>query len=162
MDWFKTYAPQLACVNVALEHFYGPGDDPSKFVSNIIGKLLRQEACIALTPGEQRRDFIYIDDVVDGFLKIIDWSFGQSAGFHHYEIGSGQTLSIRDFVQQIKRLTGNERTELAFGALPYRALEVMESRVNLAPLAGLGFQPRISLEEGLSRTIAGERKKAGL
>jgi CDP-paratose synthetase len=162
LEWFKTYAPQLACVNVALEHFYGVGDDPSKFVSNIITKLLRNEKSIALTPGDQKRDFIYIDDVVDGFLKIIDWSFDQDShavGFHHFEIGTGSTISIRDFVQLIKRLTGNTQTELAFGALPYRASEVMESRVDLAPLAKLGYRSHVPLEEGLLKTIEGERRR---
>jgi CDP-paratose synthetase len=159
-DWFKTYASQLVCVNVALEHFFGPGDDPSKFVSSIIGKLLHAEKSIALTPGEQRRDFIYIDDATEGFMKIIDWAFNQKIGFHHFEIGTGSTISIRDFVELIKRLTGNAQTELAFGALPYRPSEVMESHVDLGPLSGLGFTSQVSLEEGLLRTIEGERKRA--
>lgn len=159
LEWFKNYAAQLACINVALEHFYGPGDDPSKFVSNIIWKFLRNEKSIALTPGEQRRDFIYIDDVVDGFLKIIDWSFAQQDGFHHFEIGSGQTISIRRFVETLQQLTGNTETRLEFGALPYRPAEIMESKVDLKPLSNLGYSPRVSLQEGLGKTIAFERAR---
>jgi CDP-paratose synthetase len=160
LDWFKTYATQLVCVNVALEHFFGPGDDPSKFVSSVIGKFLQDEKTIPLTPGEQRRDFIYIDDAVEGFMNIVDWTFTQEIGFHHFEIGTGRTISIRNFVELIKKLSGNTQTELAFGALPYRPSEVMESQVDLGPLSKTGFRVKTSLEDGIAKTIEGERRRA--
>ena len=51
------------CINIGLEHFYGPNDDDSKFVSYIIHNLLNEVEKIDLTKGKQKRYFIYIDDV---------------------------------------------------------------------------------------------------
>ena len=65
IDWMQNYAGDLACINIALEHFYGPDDDPSKFVTHVLLALLEKIPRLALTPGEQCRDFIYIDDVIE-------------------------------------------------------------------------------------------------
>jgi CDP-paratose synthetase len=156
-DWLKMYASDIACVNIALEHFYGPRDDETKFATHIIHSLLRNVDAIDLTAGEQKRDFIFIDDVVAAFMKIIKHCGRLREGFFHYEVGTGCTVAIREFVSRAKMLSGNTRTALNFGALPYRAHEVMESTVDLSEIQKLGWRPRYSLDEGLSRTIAVER-----
>lgn len=153
IDWMNSYSSDLLCLNIALEHFYGPEDDPSKFVTRILLDLLEEKSSIPLTPGDQRRDFIYVDDVIDGFMRILAVHDGNSKGYHHYEIGTGSSVSIRDFVQLAKRLTGNEHSDLEFGVLPYRANEVMNSAVDTTRLRALGWSPRFSLEEGLKRTL---------
>jgi CDP-paratose synthetase len=152
-DWLKVYSGRLACINVALEHFYGPDDDETKFVSSMITSLIRGEPRIELTPGLQKRDFIYIDDVVSAFSLILAHAATTGPGLYSYEIGSGERIEIRQLVTLIQRLSGNERTELGFGSLPYRENEVMESNVDLRALQGLGWQPLVSLKEGLTRTI---------
>lgn len=159
LDWLKVYSDRLVCVNVALEHFFGPADDPSKFVSSIIQQLIQEVPSIDLTLGEQLRDFIHIDDVVDAFSRILERSAHLNFGFKHFEVGSGHPMAIRAFVETIQKAVGNTKTKLKFGALPYRENEVMESRVDLKPLGELGWQPRVSLEEGLRRTIDSERKR---
>lgn len=159
LDWMKTYSDQIACVNVALEHFYGPADDRSKFVSFIIHSILSQTPSIDLTQGEQKRDFIFISDVVSAFLKIMNRHQSLPGnGFFAYEVGSGRVIRIRDVVETIRRLSGNTRTELRFGALPYRTNEVMESKVNLQALKALDWNPVVDLETGLALTIQGDKK----
>lgn len=158
-DWLNLASSELVTVNVALEHFFGPHDDSSKFVSWIIDRILSGEASLPLTPGEQKRDFIYIDDVVDAFVRILERSRTSEIGFHEYEVGSGLTTSIRDLVTKIGTLCEPHATKLEFGKLPYRANEVMESKVNLEPLRALGWAPKVALAEGLKRTIDLERKK---
>lgn len=156
-DWFEFFSQKSVCVNVALEHFFGPADDPSKFVTRIVLDLLREVDALDLTLGEQKRDFIYIDDVVEAFLAIIDHSQTLKEGLYRFEVGSGQNTSIREFVELVKSLTGNSKTRLNFGALEYRENEVMESRVDLRALRALGWTPKTSVQAGLSRTIAAER-----
>lgn len=169
-DWLSTLSASICGINVALEHFYGPGDDATKFVGEMVGRLLDGQPRIALTLGEQRRDFVYIEDVVDAFVTILQHHIVQlpPAGglqkaspdpLHYYEVGSGQPVSIRDFMVTLRRLAGREEVALDFGALPYRTNEVMYSQANLASLLAIGWKPKVSLEEGLRRTVASEQTR---
>ncbi len=157
-DWFRILAADIVCVNIELEHFYGPLDDSSKFVTHLIHSILKGESEIRLTKGEQKRYFVYIDDVVNAFRLIIAKSFTLSKGYHSFQIGSAQGISIRAFVETIKRLTGNGSTFLNFGAIPYRDREIMALELDINPLIKLGWSIDINLEEGLQRTIAAEKE----
>lgn len=157
-DWLGNYAQKMVCVNVALEHFYGPQDNPTKFVSFIVKQLLDGVDSINLTLGEQKRDFIFIDDIVSAFLLIIDNCASMKSGYLDYEIGTGDTISIREFVELTKQLSGNTHTQLNFGAVPYRENEAMEAVVNTAGICALGWKPSTTLIEGLSKMIAKERE----
>jgi len=156
-DWLAHYARDMVCINVALEHFYGPLDDGSKFVSFIIRNILAGTERIALTEGRQKRDFIFIADVVEAFLMILRDAPGRTPGFYPFEIGTGSLIEIRELVTLIKTLAGNTITRLDFGALPYRENEIMEARVDERKIRALGWSPRVELREGLMRTLEAER-----
>jgi nucleoside-diphosphate-sugar epimerase len=156
-DWLRLYAERISCVNIALEYFYGPGDDDTKFVSSIIRKLIANEPSIDLTLGEQRRDFIYIDDIVDAYKTILSDGLASLKGYSGFEVGSGRQISIKDLVLLMARLVDNESTSLRFGALAYRPNEVMQSNVDIDALSKLGWECRVSLVDGLARTISFER-----
>lgn len=168
-DWLATLSTAIHGINVALEHFYGPGDDATKFVGEMVRRLLAGEPRIALTRGEQQRDFVYIDDVVDAFALILEHhvkplppagpSEPSTASLACYEIGSGQAVSIREFMTVLRRLAGQLHVALDFGAIPYRDNEVMYSQARIAPLLSLGWKPRVSLEDGLRRTVASEQSR---
>lgn len=158
-EWLQVFGAKLVCVNIALEHFFGPHDDPSKFVTMIVNRVLANVPEIPLTLGEQKRDFIYIDDVVAGFMAILKAAPGLEQGLHRFEIGSGETITIRDFVTRIRTLAGNTKTVLRFGALPYRENEVMESKVDLRALQALGWTPETPLNIGLQKTLDLERER---
>lgn len=119
--------------------------------------LLHEVDFIDLTLGEQKRDFIYIDDVVEAFMTLVNFSFDVPNNLYRYEIGTGKNIEIREFVQTVKTMTGNKVTRLNFGMLPYRENEIMESHVDISMLSRLGWQPQISLVEGLKYTIDQER-----
>lgn len=158
-EWLRLYSDRLACGNVALEHFYGAGDDRSKFVAYMVDALLRGVPRIELTPGEQKRDFVHISDVVRAFSLVLASLKKRRNGFHHFEIGTGRTTSIRNFALQLKRLSGNQVTELDLGAIPYRENEVMQSSVNLFPILATGWRPRMTLRRGLMDMIRAEKKR---
>jgi nucleoside-diphosphate-sugar epimerase len=140
-----------------LEHFFGPGDDPSKFVTAVIQALLRKVPSIDFTPGYQKRDFIFIDDVSAAFKVIFDNMPSFEKRLYRFEVGTGRPVEIRKFVHLAKRLTGNTTTILNFGAIPYRSNEAMCSKVNIKGLKDLGWSPGFSLEAGLKKTIEHER-----
>ncbi len=157
-EWLNEYSQKMACINVALEHFYGPFDDESKFVSFIIRSIVNNVQDIDLTEGKQKRDFIYIDDVVDAFIKVIEFHRETKSGFYQYEIGTSRTTEIREFVSLVKQMSKNHSTRLNFGAIPYREHEVMESHVDISAITKLGWKPKYSLEEGLRKTIYLEKE----
>jgi CDP-paratose synthetase len=156
-DWLKLFSLEMPCINVSLEHFYGPLDDRTKFCSKMIMDLLTEVPKIDLTPGLQKRDFIYIDDVVSAFMKIIEYSLQVTNGFYHFEVGTGKNLSIKSFIELLSELTNNKKTKLNFGALNYRPNETMEYQVDLRPIQSLGWQPRYNLIDGLRETIKVEK-----
>ena len=153
-DWMLHYSDRIKCINILLEHFYGPNDDPTKFVSFVINKLKQNHEKIDLTKGEQSRDFVYIDDVVNAFLIVIK-AVDSFNGMTTLELGSGEPIKIRDFVTLAKHLAKNEVTKLNFGAIPYRDNEVMQSRADIAKLRALGWVNKTDLVAGLKKTIWG-------
>jgi CDP-paratose synthetase len=156
-EWLTEYSQDLTCCNVALEHFYGPADDPTKFVSYIIGSFLDKKASIPLTLGYQKRDFIFIDDVVDALELIVYESLKLEKGFIKYEIGTGDAVSIRHFVELIKELTGNTTTAINYGEIPYRTNEVMNRTTDISAINKLGWTSKYSLAQGLKKTIQYEK-----
>lgn len=160
VEWGKFLAGQgkIRFVNLILEHFYGPGDDDSKFVSFVIRQCLDRAAQIDLTAGDQRRDFIYIDDVVEAYLLVLKEAERLGGNWLEFALGSGEVVSIRQLVELIRHLTKAE-TRLNLGALPYRAGEQMHSCADIRPLRQLGWSPKISLQAGLEQVIAEERRR---
>jgi nucleoside-diphosphate-sugar epimerase len=156
-EWLQSYSNKITCINIALEHFYGPHDDPSKFVTYILRALLENKSSIDLTEGRQKRDFVYIDDVVSAILALINNMDNLENGYHHFEVGSGSSIEIREFVALSKKLTGNTKTQFNFGAVPYRKNEVMDTRANIDKLLSLGWRPQYNLESGLVNTISQEK-----
>ena len=142
---------QLRFTNVLLQHMYGPGDDPSKFTTHVLHACHRNDPVLKLTAGAQVRDFIYIDDVVSAYDTLLTQRHQLDTELD-IEVGSGKAPTIRQFVETAHRLTAS-RTELFFGALPYRANEAMHCLANIARMTQLGWVPAFDLNAGLKKTI---------
>lgn len=153
-EWGKSFATLelIKFTNLLFEHFYGPGDAESKFTSHIFNSCSNNLAKINLTKGTQKRDFIYVDDAVSAFMTIFERVFDNNDFFQEYEIGSGVAISIKDFVELTKKLSGAS-TKLNFGAIPARKNEVKISKANIKKLSKLGWKPKVSLEEGIVNSI---------
>jgi len=160
-DWMKFCSSKLSCINMELEHFYGPYDDDSKFVTWLIHVLIKEEPQLELTQGEQTRNFIYVSDVVSAVQTILNQSSEFNKGFYNFQVGSDSETKIKELVTLIKELTGNQTTKLKFGSLPYRENEVMKVNIDTAPLRKLGWKEKVSLKEGLIKTITEEKNKGG-
>jgi CDP-paratose synthetase len=147
---------QLRFINVLLQHMFGPGDTASKFTSSVIRACHRNEPELRLTAGEQLRDFIYIDDVVDAYSILLS-QCTTFAPNEDIEVGSGTAPTIREFVETVHRITRSS-TKLAFGAVPYRTNEAMFCRADISRMKALGWNPQFNLEAGIKRTIELEFK----
>lgn len=154
-DWGKLIARQSAqqfrFVNVLLQHMYGPGDDVTKFTTHVLHSCYKNLPELKLTEGTQRRDFIYIDDVVSALTALVK-QHAQLAIAHDVEIGLGIASTIRDFVETVHRLTSS-RTRLLFGAIPCRPNEPMHHQADITNIKALGWRPKFDLQAGLKQTI---------
>lgn len=160
LEWGRFFArhKKITFWNLRLEHFYGADDDATKFTAHIVNSCLSNVPEIRLTLGEQRRDFIYIDDVVSVYLLLLREIQGATPTLREFDVGSGKSISIKEFVTLVKRLTGST-TKLSFGALPYREGEVMHSVANTAPLTALGWQCGHDIEAGIRKLLSMEANK---
>jgi CDP-paratose synthetase len=154
-EWGRALSLQsmgnLRFVNVQLQHMYGPGDDDSKFTTHVLQNCYQNVPELDLTAGEQRRDFVYIDDVVSAY-RILAERREQLADICDIEVGSGVAPTVREFVETAHRLT-NSHTQLNFGRLPYRPNEAMLCKANIGHMQALGWSPRFDLHAGLQKTI---------
>jgi len=158
-EWGRYFSGQkkIRFLNLRLEHFYGPGDEQTKFTAHVINSCISNVPELKLTLGEQQRDFIYIDDVVAAYLLLLDKRESFDEGFMEFNVGSGVATSVKKFVEMIHRLTAST-TRLNFGALPYRAGEVMFSQADTSALEALGWSCPCDIETGLKQAIDQERK----
>ncbi len=111
-----------------------------------------------MTKGEQKRDFIHIDDVISAYIILLDNMHQIKDPFFELDIGSGKAISIREFVEKIHYLTKSE-SYLNFDALPYRKDEVMHSQADTSILKSLGWRCSHDIDSGLAEVIKKERAK---
>lgn len=157
LEELKKFHSQLSCINMCLEYFYGPFDDPHKLLTYLIRTLKKLPEKIELTAGEQKRDFIYIQDVVNAYATLFTSPFLHQKGFYHFEVGTNQSISIKNLALLIQDLLNAHKTKLLFGAIPYRPYEIFDSKVHTEPLQALGWKPLTSLVEGLKIVIESEK-----
>lgn len=154
-NWGKLIANRkssnLTFVNIRLQQFYGPGDDQSKLPGHILHSCFSNITNLKLTTGNQLRDFVYIEDVTSAFLVVIK-NIEIFEKYSNIDLGTGCSISIKEFVQTIHGLLGSS-TKLLFGAVPSRYNEPEECVADINVLLGLGWEPKFSLVEGLKKTI---------
>lgn len=151
-DWLVHRKKEIHSVNVKLEYFYGPGDEDWKFISMVIKKLLNKAPSIDFTQGLQKRDFIYIDDVVSAFDVILNGIQDLDSG-SIVAVGSGKSYTLRSVVELCKQILNNSTTTLNFGAIPDRKGEVNELVADTSTIESLSWQCEYSLERGLKEFI---------
>lgn len=155
-DWLRHLAscgevlPKI--FNLRLEHVYGPCDKQEKFVYQIINQCLNNVKEIKLTEGKQKRDFIYVDDVVAAYICLLNQYQNISKPFNFFAIGTGVATTVREFVKIVAQITGS-RTKMLFGILPYRKNEIMESTAKESLPAEFGWKPKFSIEMGIKSII---------
>ena len=152
LEWLREIKGKCLVINMKLFHVFGPDDSPGKFVPFIIAALKNNQTTIDLSPGEQKKDFIFVKDVVNAYKVIIDHADKFEEGISEYEVGMGTSVTIKYFVSMVKEIA-NSTTKLQFGALPYRENEIMDAYAANSKLLLLGWKPKYSLIEGLIQTI---------
>lgn len=136
-------------VNLIIYNSYGRRNPTCKKVIDLLIDSIDSNSPLPFSGGEQIRDFIHIDDIVDFIIQLISDLDLLEKDQYEFHIGTGQGHSIRQVAETIEKVYG-KKVNAKWGFYPYRASESMH---NVAPIGlnikELGWYPKISLEEGI-------------
>lgn len=166
VGWMKRYAEILCriysekikktmpCVVVRPSNIYGPGDkfDPKR--SHVTAALLRKvvERMAPLEvwgTGDDKRDLMYVDDFMDATLLCME----KLTSYQPLNIASGEVHTVKEVLQTMLEIDGYTDAKLQFDPSKPTTIPVRYISTELATKT-LGWKPKISLREGLTRTIA--------
>lgn len=146
----------LESVSLRFFNVYGPRQDPNgayaPVIPRFIAALRRGESPTVFGDGEQTRDFVYVADVVRALTLAADTVGTADGGGGPYNVASGQAVTLNRLIALLGDLLGvGVRTDY----LPERPGDVRHSAADVSAIrAGLGWEPVISLDEGLAQTLA--------
>ena len=143
----------LEFINVELENYFGEKEPKNRFLPTVIDKL-KNNIDIQLTQGEQFRDFIYVEDVVNAIILLVNKK--DIPLYIDLPLGTGDAPSVKELVLYLKKLL-KSKSKLLFGAIPLRPNEP-SSYANLALYKLLGGKIKYSWKEGFKVML----KKEGL
>ena len=134
---------------VRIFNTYGPRmlEDDGRVVSNFIVQALRGQDMTVYGDGSQTRSFCYIDDMVDGFIKMMDHN--ELVG--PVNLGNPGEFTVLELANIVKRLTSSS-SKIVYKPLPQDDPVQRRPDISLAREA-LGWRPLVGLEEGLLRSI---------
>ncbi|MGG2084580.1 NAD-dependent epimerase/dehydratase family protein [Lysinibacillus pakistanensis] len=140
-------------VNVQFDFMYGPNEESCKFTQYLLESFKKQYE-VQLTKGEQIRNFIYIDDLVEGFYKIITHlnEVLKMEQFYEFQIGSDSNMKLKEYILLLHKLSASN-SKLLFGAVPYRENELMKTTINNDAIKKIGWKAKFDIEESLFNCI---------
>lgn len=128
---------------------YGPGQSEKMVISQMAAELVR-DGKITIFNGKPKRDLLYISDLVEAYLSVIK---SPSGGYHLYNVGYGDSWTIRELAEMLVEISGKEAKVEDKGI--ERPNEIMDSRADISKIKGeLGWSPKIDINEGLQRTYS--------
>jgi UDP-glucuronate decarboxylase len=120
-----------------------------RVVSNFIVQALQNQPITVYGNGSQSRSFCYVDNMIDGFIKLME----SPAGFTGpCNLGNPNEFTIRELAEKVIAMTGSQ-SEIIEKPLPSDDPTQRQPNISLAK-EKLGWQPDIQLEQGLVQTIA--------
>jgi len=166
VGWMKRYAEVLCriysekiktpmpCVVVRPSNIYGPGDkfDPKR--SHVTAALLRKvvermDPLEVWGTGEDKRDLMYVDDFLDGALLCME----KLEKYQPLNIASGEVHTVKQVLQTLLEIDGYINAKIQFDPSKPTTIPVRHISTRLTTQV-LGWKPKISLREGLTRTVA--------
>jgi UDP-glucuronate decarboxylase len=155
-DYHRQHRVDIRVVRIF--NTYGPRMHPNdgRVVSNFIVQALRGEDLTIYGDGTQTRSFCYVDDLVDGLLRMMDAPDGTTGPIN---LGNPHEFTMLELAEMTLRLTGS-RSRLVRRPLPQDDPKQRQPDITRAK-AALAWQPKVELEEGLGRTVDYFRRLLG-
>jgi UDP-glucuronate 4-epimerase len=167
-----SYAHLFGVRSTGLRFFtvYGPWGRPDMALFKFTRGILADEAIPVFNEGKMVRDFTYVDDIVEGVIRVIDrpaqsnphWdakspdAATSSAPWRIYNIGNHQRVELMTYIRALESALGKKaKLEL----LPMQAGDVLATEADTRELeAAIGFKPKTPVEEGIKRFVAWYRE----
>ena len=148
-DYHRQYGLDIKVARIF--NTYGPRMHPAdgRVVSNFIVQALAGDPITLYGDGQQTRSFCFVDDLVEGFLRLMDQPADLPGPMN---LGNPDEFTIRELAEEVLRQTGS-KSELVTRPLPPDDPKQRCPDISFAK-AQLGWEPTIQLKEGLARTIA--------
>ena len=152
-DYYRQHNLQIKVVRIF--NTYGPRMHPNdgRVVSNFIVQALRNEDITIYGDGTQTRSFCYVDDLIDGILKMMDAGDDVVGPVN---LGNPSEFTMLELAEKVLKLTGS-KSRMIFKALPQDDPRQRKPDIRLAE-QNLGWKPSVALEDGLGITVAYFRK----
>jgi UDP-glucuronate decarboxylase len=129
---------------------YGPRMHPNdgRVVSNFIVQALKGENITIYGDGQQTRSFCYVDDLIEGFVRLMSTEPGITGPVN---LGNPGEFTMLELAEKVLKLVGG-KSKLAFMPLPADDPKQRQPNIELAKVK-LGWAPNVPLDEGLKRTV---------
>ena len=154
--YLQTWSKLYGVDTVSLRYFnvFGPRQDPTSAYSGVISifvdRALKKERPTIFGDGEQYRDFVYVDNVVDANIRAATAPASKVSG-RAYNVACGGKTTLKQLLATIEGIVG---TKLGATFAEGRAGDIRESVADISRIRQeLGYEPRVGLEEGLRRLI---------
>ena len=160
----------IPCTGLRFFTVYGPWGRPDMALFKFTRGILAGEPIEVYNEGRMVRDFTYIDDVVEGVVRVVDriaepdpeWSgidpdpARSAAPYRIYNIGNNQPVELLSYISAIEKALG-KRAEMKL--MPMQPGDVPSTMADVSELeAAVGFRPRTRVEEGVSRFVSWYRE----
>jgi len=148
-DYYRQHNLDIKVVRIF--NTYGPRMHPNdgRVVSNFIVQALRGEDITIYGDGQQTRSFCYVDDMIEGFVRMMDTERGFTGPIN---VGNPCEFTMLQLAEEVLKQVGG-RSKLAFKALPADDPKQRQPDIAMAR-DKLDWEPKVQLEDGLRETIA--------
>jgi len=148
-DYYRQHATDIRVIRIF--NTYGPNMHPNdgRVVSNFIVQALKNEDITIYGNGSQTRSFQYIDDLVEGMIRMMN---NKEKFIGPVNIGNPDEFTIHELAEKVLKLIPESRSKIIYKDLPSDDPRQRKPDISLAK-AKLGWEPKIKLEEGLKKTI---------
>jgi UDP-glucuronate decarboxylase len=157
VSYARQYSVEVRIVRIF--NTYGPRmhENDGRVVSNFVVQALRNEPITIYGEGQQTRSFCYATDLIEGFTRLMASEHGSDP----VNIGNPRETTVLELAEMIRRLT-KSKSEIIKAPLPKDDPTRRKPDITRAEKLLGGWGPKVSLEEGLSNTIADFKRRLGL
>ena len=141
---------------------YGPWGRPDMALFKFTRGILENEPIPVFNRGEMVRDFTYVDDIVEGVVRVIDQTAERSDGANEpdrsasapwriFNIGNSHRVPLMDYIQALEKALGQRAI---LDLLPMQDGDVLVTEADVTALeSDLGYRPKVKVEEGIQRFV---------
>jgi UDP-glucuronate 4-epimerase len=125
---------------------YGPWGRPDMALFDFTKNILDGKEITVYNYGDMKRDFTFVDDILDGIEVVLDNTDIESGEI--FNIGRGEQVALMDFINEIEKNTGKDAIK---NLAPKHPADTLETWSDTTKLKALGYEPKVSIAEGVER-----------